>query len=604
MVTTLSFWGLIAAITITFVLLILIQRMKVQKQLKLSFLGLLSCLLIICGGQVLQLSLADSLKVPPIYFDYFVYIGTCFLPVFLLITSIIFARTKLTFKWYHFVLFLIPIISLVVLWTNDYHHLFYVLYSTDFADTVYGPYFYFIHTVYSYLLLGISFIKFVRYSIKNSGFFSKQSIFIAIGALVPLVVNVLGTLGIIQMSIYITPISFTVAVFFFALAIFKFDFLRVAPIALQRIVDRMSDAYIIINEENIVTDFNQTFLDIFNLNGSDIRNKKLNDIFKQYSNVFTVESNLLWDSIDKAKESTNTIAFDEVFSSVNKHFHIEVNSITNKGDFLGILILLKDITQHILDMQTIKENQDMLIEQERLASLGQMIGGISHNLKTPILSIAGASQGLTNLINEYDASIGDIEVTNEDHHAIAEDMRSWIAKINSYTSYMSDVISAVKGQAATLSEDEQDNFTIEELIKRIQILMKNELQNSHVNLNVELNNLENRQIKGNVNSLVQIINNLITNSIQSYRGEAGSIQLITRLDSSSIVISVKDSGCGIPDDVQEKLFKEMVTTKGKNGTGLGLFMSYSTIKGKFDGDMTFTSKEGVGTTFDIFLPLQ
>ena len=65
----------------------------------------------------------------------------------------------------------------------------------------------------------------------------------------------------------------------------------------------------------------------------------------------------------------------------------------------------------------------MLMEKERLASLGQLIGGISHNLKTPIMSISGAAEGLTDLINEYDASIGDPEVTNDDHHAIANDMR-------------------------------------------------------------------------------------------------------------------------------------------------------------------------------------
>ena len=47
----------------------------------------------------------------------------------------------------------------------------------------------------------------------------------------------------------------------------------------------------------------------------------------------------------------------------------------------------------------------------------------------------------------------------------------------------------------------------------------------------------------------------------------------------------------------------MITTKGKNGTGLGLFMSYSTIRGHFDGNITFESKEGVGTRFDIILPL-
>ena len=57
-------------------------------------------------------------------------------------------------------------------------------------------------------------------------------------------------------------------------------------------------------------------------------------------------------------------------------------------------------------------------------------------------------------------------------------------------------------------------------------------------------------------------------------------------------------------EVQEKLFKEMITTKGKNGTGLGLFMSYSNIKAQFNGDLKFTSEEGVGTTFNLIIPIK
>ena len=67
-------------------------------------------------------------------------------------------------------------------------------------------------------------------------------------------------------------------------------------------------------------------------------------------------------------------------------------------------------------------------------------------------------------------------------------------------------------------------------------------------------------------------------------------------------MKIIDHASGIPEDVQEKLFTEMITTKGKNGSGLGLFMSYSTIKGTFNGDLSFQSKEGVGTTFTIQLP--
>jgi len=59
-----------------------------------------------------------------------------------------------------------------------------------------------------------------------------------------------------------------------------------------------------------------------------------------------------------------------------------------------------------------------------------------------------------------------------------------------------------------------------------------------------------------------------------------------------------------PESVKSKLFKEMVTTKGSKGTGIGVYMAYSTIKGKFGGTMTIDSKEGKGTSVNITIPLK
>lgn len=206
---------------------------------------------------------------------------------------------------------------------------------------------------------------------------------------------------------------------------------------------------------------------------------------------------------------------------MDKYFTVEINTLYNKDVFLGILLLFKDITQHKKDMQAIKDNQDMLMEKERLASLGQLIGGISHNLKTPIMSISGAAEGLTDLIKEYEASVGDPEVTVEDHHAIANDMKEWISKIHSYTAYMSDIITAVKGQAVALSENQNDVFTVDELLKRVDILMKHEIKNASLILDVNLEVPSDTKLKGDVNSLVQVVNNLITNAIQAYNGVKG-----------------------------------------------------------------------------------
>ena len=272
------------------------------------------------------------------------------------------------------------------------------------------------------------------------------------------------------------------------------------------------------------------------------------------------------------------------------------------GDLINSFNLVQKYSKKQLDL--IQSNQEVLMEKERLATLGQMVGGIAHNLKTPIMSISGASEGLKDLINEYDKSIGDSDVTVQDHHEIANDMKNWVTKIDSYTEYMSDVITAVKGQAVTLSNQEVVSFTVNELVKRVQILMKHELKHSLINLNVHMNVDENLELNGDVNSLVQVLNNLISNAIQAYDGaENKDIDFDLNRDENNLVISVTDYGKGIPEDIQEKLFKEMVTTKGKNGTGLGLFMSYSNIRAHFNGNMRFESEVGKGTTFEIILPV-
>lgn len=288
---------------------------------------------------------------------------------------------------------------------------------------------------------------------------------------------------------------------------------------------------------------------------------------------------------------------------IDSNSRLPITSNDELGELENELNVVQDL--NIKYIKQIQSNQDMLMEKERLASLGQMIGGISHNLKTPIMSISGAAEGLSDLIKEYDASIGDPEVTNEDHHAIASDMKEWITKIHSYTAYMSDIITAVKGQAVALSENQNDEFTIDELLKRVSILMKHEISNASLTLNVNTLLSGSISLHGDVNSLVQVINNLITNAIQAYNGEKGqTIDLITKQENNNVVFSVVDHGCGIPAEVQEKLFKSMITTKGKNGTGLGMFMSYSTIKGHFNGDITFTSEVDKGTTFNVIIPLQ
>ena len=581
-----------------------IIRKRPVSQLQNAFATVLITVLVISTGVILQLVCTSFFNVEPIYFENFIYIGTCMLPVALFFVAIIFRNTKIRFKRKYLLLFVIPFLTLLVLYTNKYHHLFYKTYSTNLSEMVYGSYFY-IHSIYTYGLLLVSIGIMINASLKNSGSFSKQTILIIIGTMFPILVNLAGTFKIWNMNVCLTPISFSIAVIFYTFAILKFNFLKITPIALQKIVDRISDGYVVLDEENTITDFNKTFLDMFNLKPENIRSKN----FIRFLNNRKVSKKSIvriTKSIQKANETDETISFEQHFSEIKKYFKIEITPIKSDNNSLGILFLLKDITQHKEDMETIKNNQDILMERERLAGLGQLIGGIAHNLKTPIMSIAGAVQGLENLIREYDESIDDPLVNSQDHHDIAKDMEEWIPKIRAYLEYMSDIITTVKGQAvASLSSDDTEEFTINELIKRVNILMKHELKNAYIYMNVVMKTDENQIIKGNVNSLVQVVNNMISNAIQAYEGKHDqNIEMIVNKKENNIVISITDFAGGLPQEVRDRLFKEMVTTKGKNGTGLGLYMSYSNIKAHFGGDITYVTETGKGTTFNIIIPLR
>jgi len=582
--------------------------LKNKKQLHRFFMYTILFLIIYNIGVTAVVSSNVISNYKDIRFEYIVFFGITFCSLFFLLTGLVFVKQTIKFNYKYLALFIIPTITNIILWTNQYHRLFYKEYSTA-SEYSFGPYFY-ISMVFTwlYILIGISYL--ISFSIKNSGFFSKQTKLLVLGTIIPLPFNIswiLGSILHIQIlkfySYYdISPITLTVTVSCYALAIFKFDFLNVVPIALQKIVDLISDSYIVINENFEIIDFNQTLINTFS---SVMMIKRKENLFELISaseiqmNIKRMEENALF-----AKEQKTNIAYEEhlVGNKFNKYFDIEITPIYSGQNFLGSIILFKDISEHKKNIEIIKRNQEVLMEQERMASLGQMIGGIAHNLKTPIMSLAGGIEALKDLANEYRDSIEDRDVNNKDHYEIADEMLEWLEKMKPYCSYMSDIIGAVKGQAVQMNYSSSEKFTLSELIKRIEVLMNHQLKRFHCTLKTSFNIDLNTEIKGEITNLVQVIDNIIINAIESYEGKSGTIDFEITKDENFVKFLLRDYGKGIPQDVKNRLFKEMLTTKGKNGTGLGLYMSYSTIKGRFQGNMEFVSKENVGTTFMITIP--
>jgi len=316
-------------------------------------------------------------------------------------------------------------------------------------------------------------------------------------------------------------------------------------------------------------------------------------------------------AVEASRQDGGLITYEQAVTTTvegkakKNYFVVDVSPLTINGKISGFVIMFKDVTQLRESMRRLQDSQERMMEQERFAFLGQMIGGLAHNLKTPIMSISGCVVAAQALVDECEESLDDEQVTQEDYREIYGEMRDWFQKIKESSAYMSDIITAIKGQATNISTDDTTTFTIDEMLKRSMLLMRHELLNSGCQLKIQKNEEEAISLRGDINNLVQVMGNLLTNAIFAQKEKKnGEIEIEVKHDQENLFIIVKDRGTGISDKVLEKLFKSMVTSKGTMGTGLGLYFSNAVIRGKFNGSMWAENREGGGSIFGISIPLE
>ena len=150
-------WILVFVSAILIVFLKGLIKSKGKKDLPRIFIVIFALILFWLTCMILQIIFLDKYNINLEYFFDLYYISICFLPVAFYFMTVIFENGKIKFKKSYLLLFIIPVTSLILLWTNDWHHLFYKEYSMSLS-TAYGPWFY-VHTYYTYLLFIIYFVK-------------------------------------------------------------------------------------------------------------------------------------------------------------------------------------------------------------------------------------------------------------------------------------------------------------------------------------------------------------------------------------------------------------------------------------------------------------
>jgi two-component system sensor kinase FixL len=234
----------------------------------------------------------------------------------------------------------------------------------------------------------------------------------------------------------------------------------------------------------------------------------------------------------------------------------------------------------VRDLTETKALQERILRSERLAALGQFVAEITHEIKNPLMMIGGFARQLIQKTKD-DRTLSKLNIISEEVRRLEELLK----ELREY--YL----------PRTLNLEEMD---ILGLLQEVYELVKEESERKKIETDFKRPG-KSLLIKGDKDKLKQVFLNLVKNAIDAME-EGGRLVVAQTESGEQVEITIRDNGCGIPEENREKIFSPFFTTK-QHGTGLGLNISKSIIEDHEGSSLTLTSKVGKGTTFKIVLPL-
>jgi signal transduction histidine kinase len=229
--------------------------------------------------------------------------------------------------------------------------------------------------------------------------------------------------------------------------------------------------------------------------------------------------------------------------------------------------------------QSVAALQQELIRKERLAAVGELAGGVAHEIRNPLAGIGGA---LTMLAREIPANDDTQEVMSEIQKQITR-MERLVQELLAYARpgvlhpEWTDVHAILRQAIASIGQRQAD--------PKIELIL--ELDPNVPEIYVDARDLE------------HALENLILNAFQAI-SEEGTLEVRTQYSNGNVQISIRDDGAGMDAEVRDKIFEPFFTTKAR-GTGLGLSLVRRAVE-NYDGEVRVHSAPGEGTTFVFSLP--
>ncbi len=265
--------------------------------------------------------------------------------------------------------------------------------------------------------------------------------------------------------------------------------------------------------------------------------------------------------------------------------------------------------------EQLKSAQSKLVEAEKMASLGVLTAGVAHEINNPVTFISGGIESLEDNFADLESLLSELKGLNTTKDAkeqlakieaikteidlprILTEMKGLFNSVKNGANRTSEIVKGLRN-FSRLDENDMKRANLEEGLNNTLVILNNKLKN-RITLTKSYGNIP--EVDCYPGQLNQVFMNILNNACDAIE-EEGEIEVSTKQVSGKIIISIKDSGTGMPDEVKEHIFEPFYTTKGVGkGTGLGLSISYGIIE-KHKGSIEVKTEQGKGTEFIITLP--
>lgn len=285
---------------------------------------------------------------------------------------------------------------------------------------------------------------------------------------------------------------------------------------------------------------------------------------------------------------------------------VELN-LSLEGKVQQRTMALKEANSELIQtLEKLHQFQRQMVQNEKMASLGDMVAGVAHEVNTPIGLGVTASTMMLDRLSEMRKGFEDKTLKASSLSKFFAEGEENLNIIYRNLNRAAELISKFKQVAVDQSAENNRIFSFTKLMDDILMSMRPKLKKERHTIKVHC--ADDLVINSKAGPINQIMNNLIMNSfIHGFEDlDKGQIDItIKSVDDTQLSIEFKDNGKGIPEQLRKRIFDPFVTTKrGQGGSGLGLHLVYNLVTQALNGSISIVSEQGQGVQFNILYPIK